>query len=800
MWTELRSTLRGLWRAPGFTAIAVLTIAIGIGANTALFSVVYGVLFRPLDYRDANRLVTIDAERTFAGRPAPVPSNFSYADLTAWQSPGQAFESLAMSASASARFKDSHGSEVIATATVSPEFFSMLGGRFVLGRGLGPADDTTPAIVVSHRLWRRVFGDATSIGDARVVLDDQPYAVVGVVDETFQLPTERVDVWRPVGFARTLTPQLTMPRAGGFRLFARLKTSTPMRDAQAQADAASRAIDPNVRLTIRPLRDVFLPASARSTLLVLWAAVGLVLIVSCVNVTNLILTRDTARSREVAVRLALGASRGRLWLRSIGQNVALAAGGAIGGAATAVGILRVLRKFPPASIPRLDFVRIDAPVLIFSCLVALGVAAIVSVLSSSPPADAATSLRTSVFAATGGRRARRVRQALVVAEIAVAVMLLAGAALIGRSLVSLLNVDLGIANRQVAAALIEVSFGRKMSLSDQQQVVDRVIDRVRALPGVIAAGAGAALPPTLARARITINEFDEAVGKPTNYMVDAVPATPGYFSALGLRLREGRLFADSDDSSHPPVMLITLTTARQVFGAQSAIGRVLHIPVLTDAGAGNAAVTVVGVVDDVRYSGLDTQPNGVVFRPFAQQAWSSMFLVAQTSGDAGALAPTMRRAISDVDPSIAVYSIDTLDSLVAGAAAQPGFRAGVLAGLAMVAVTLAGLGLYGVVSFAVTQRTRELGVRIALGADSRAIIWLVVGDTLRLAAFGIASGLAIAFVIARFLSSLLFGIAPGDPVSFAGTTVVLVMVAVAAAVVPARRALRVDPLVSLRSE
>jgi hypothetical protein len=283
-------------------------------------------------------------------------------------------------------------------------------------------------------------------------------------------------------------------------------------------------------------------------------------------------------------------------------------------------------------------------------------------------------------------------------------------------------------------------------------------------------------------------------------MVDAVPATPEYFSALGLRLREGRLFTDRDDSGHPPVMLITRTTARQVLGTQSPIGRVLHIPVLTDAGTGNAAVTVVGVVDDVRYSGLDTQPTGVVFRPFAQQAWSSMFVVAQTSGDAGALAPTLRRAISSVDPSIAVYSIDTLDALVAGAAAQPGFRASVLAGLALVAITLAGLGLYAVVAFAVTQRTRELGVRIALGADSRAIVWLVVGDTLRLTAFGIAAGLTVAFVAARLLSSLLFGIAPDDPLSFAGTTVVLVIVAVSAAVVPARRALRVDPLVSLRSE
>jgi putative ABC transport system permease protein len=800
MWTEIRSTLRSLWRAPGFAAVAILTLALGIGANTALFSIVYGVLFRPLDYRDASRLVTVRAERTFSGRPAPVLSNFSYPDLATWETAGQAFESIAMSASASALIASPNGNEVIASASVSPSFFSTLDGRLRLGRGLGPADENAPSVVVSRGLWRRVFGDAASLDGARVTLDGQPYAVVGVADDTFQVPNARTDVWRSVGFARTINPQMVRPRAGGFRLFARLKAAASMPDAQAQADAASRAIDPNLHSAVQPLRELFLPESARSTLLVLWAAVALVLIVSCVNVTNLILTRDTARSRELAVRQALGASRGRLWVRSLGQNVTLALGGAIGGTLVAVTIVRVLRSFPLASIPRLDFVRVDTPVLLFSCLAALVVSCLVSMLTASPPPDAAASLRSSAFASTGGRRARRVRQALVVAEIAVAVILLAGAALIGRSLSSLLSVDIGVANRQVASALVDVSFGGKLSLTDQRLTIDRVVDQVRALPGVVAAGAGAGLPPNLTRARITINEFDDAVGKPVNYMVDAVPATPGYFTALGIRLREGRLFTDSDDSGHPQVMLITRTTARQVFGGQPAIGRTLHLPILTDAGSGNTAATVVGIVDDVRYSGLDAQPNGVVFRPFAQQPWSSMFVIAQTAGDARALAGTLRRTISSVDPAIAVYSIDTLDSLVADAAAQPGFRASVLTGLAVLAVALAGLGLYGVVAFAVTQRTREIGVRMALGADSADIVWLVVREALRLAAFGIAAGLASAFVAARALESLLFGVAPGDPLSFTGTTLALVIVAVAAAVVPARRALRADPLIALRSE
>ncbi len=797
---ELRYAWRGLRRAPGFTVAAVLTLVLGIGANTALFSVVYGVALRPLDYRDADRLVAFKVERTFAGRPAPVPGNFSVVDLPIWQGTGQTFQSVAMSAGGNALLAGPGGNEVVSVATVTSSFFSTLDGRLTLGRGLTDADDATPSAVVSHRLWQRLFPGASALDGAQVVLDGQPYAVVGVADDSFEIPNARIDVWRPVGFTRTLVPWMARPRAGGFQVFARLRPAASFAQAQADTDVVSRAVDSNLRSTVIPLRDQFLPASARPTLLMLWGAVALLLIVSCVNVTNLILTRDTGRARELAVCLALGASRRRLVAQSTGQSVLLAAGGMIGGTALGAAILDALRAFGPSAIPRLEFVRLDAPVLAFTCLVAFTVALVVGAMTASPRVDAATALRSSSAASSEGRRGRRLRQRLVAAEVAVSMVLLVGAGLVGRTLADLLRVDLGVTNRQVMTALVDVSFGRSLSVSEQRSTIERIVDRVGQLPGVVSIGAGASLPPNLSRLRFTLDRFDDAIGQPVNYMVDAVSATPGYFSTLGTRLREGRVFTDSDDALHPQVAVVTASTARQLFGDRRALGRVVHLPLVTDNGPGNGPVTIVGVIDDVRYSGLDVAPNGVIFRPFAQQPWASMFIVARTEERSASFAAAMRRAISSADPGAAIHSIDSLESLVTASVAQPTFRATSLGALAFVAVALAGLGLYGVVSFAVSQRRREIGIRMALGATRVDLLSLVFRETVWLAGAGIAAGGVAALGLARTLRTLLYGVAPGDPWSFMGASVALLGVAALASYLPMRKATRIDPIAALRAE
>jgi len=799
LWTDSRDAARGLRRAPGFTAVALLALVLGIGANVVLFSLVYGALFRPLDYREPDRLVAFQVERAFAGRPTPVPGNFSLSDLAVWQASGPAFESVAMSAATSALLSNPAGNEIVATAVVTPAFFSTFDSRMSRGRGLGPADDGSPSIVVTDRLWRRVFG-AAELDGQQLILDGQPNTVVGVTPATFEIPNARVDIWRPAGYMRTRNAWMSNPRGGGFQVFARMARASTLAETQGRVDVICRTVDVNLRATGLPLRDQFLPASSRTTLLVLWAAVGLLLTVACVNVTNLVLTRRIARARDAAVRIALGATRGRLLKRSLVEHALLVGSGTAAGLLVAAIALRLIRTLEPGLVPRMAFVRVDGPVLAFTLACGAAVALELAIVSSWSLPDAIAALRASAFAVTSDKRARRIGQTLVALEIALSVVLLVGAALVGRSLEKLLAVDLGIDNRQVTAALVDESFGRTLSLTDQRLGIERIISRVNQLPGVASAGAGASLPPNLARLRFTLDRFDDVPGAPANYMVDGVTATPGYFTTLGLRLRDGRMFDDHDDGSRGPVGIVTESTAHQLFGDRPPVGRVIHLPAVTDAGPGNQAVTIVGVVDDVRYSGLAIPPNGVIFRPFAQQPWSSMFIVAGTTGDPRTFAATLRRAITDADPSIAIYSVDTMDALVGEAVAQPALRASVLGSLAATALVLAGLGLYGVIALSVSQRTREIGIRMALGGTRRKIAALVLRETTRLAGVGLLGGLGAAAVASRGLRSLLYGVQPDDVWSFAVAAIAIALTALWATAVPIRRASRVDPMTALRAE
>jgi putative ABC transport system permease protein len=797
---ELRYAARGLRRSPGFALAAMLTLALGIGANTAFFSLVYGILLRPFDYREADRLVTFRVEREFAGRARPVPANFSLPDLEVWRAQTRSFDAISMMYGTSTLLSSEAGTDVITTATVTPTFFSTAGGHVVLGRGLGPADDGSPSVVISHRLWQRAFGGAATIVGQQIVLDRHPYSVVGVADSTFQLPSPRTDAWQPVGYARTLNPSLGLPRGGGFQPLARLKAGATVAQAQVEADVVCRSLDAKLHATAIPLREWFLTTAVGSTLLVLWTAVGLVLFVACANVANLMLARNTSRSREMAIRLALGASRSRLMLQSIVQSGLLAAGGAAGGTLLATSIVHGLVTVKPVGIPRLDAVRVDLPVLLFAAALGLATTAVVGVLPAWQSADVAAVLKTGGTTATGSRRARQARRGLVVAELAVSVVLIVGASLLGRSLVRLLHTDLGVATDRVTSALIDLSFGRHLSMTEQRGLIGRIVERVRSLPGVTSAGAGASMPPNLARLRFTMNRFDDAPGQPANYMVDAVTATPGYFSTLGMRLQRGRFFTDADATDRPQVMIVSASTARQLFGDRDPLGRVLSLPILTEQGTSNGQVSLVGIVADVKYSGVETPTNAVIYRPFAQQPWSSMFIVAHTANDPRDFASTFRREITAVDPTIGISRIDTLESLVADATAQPRFRAVTLVFVAALAVSLAVIGLYGVVACAVSQRTAELGIRMALGASGADVIRLVLGEGMWLAAGGVTIGMIVARALTSLVVSLLYGVEPTDLVSFAAAGIVLLLVAMMASYVPARRASRIDPLIALRTE
>jgi putative ABC transport system permease protein len=375
--------------------------------------------------------------------------------------------------------------------------------------------------------------------------------------------------------------------------------------------------------------------------------------------------------------------------------------------------------------------------------------------------------------------------------------------LLARSLVRFMAIDIGVTANHVTAAQIEVYHGRASSFPERKALIERVIERVRSMPGVTSAGAGVALPPNRAMLRITMDRVDEAIGQPTNYLVDAVSATPEYFSTLGVRLQKGRFFTNADDEDHPQVMIMSAVTARQIFGAVDPIGRTVAIPILTFTAnglAGNAPVTVIGVVDDVKYSGFETPADGVIYRPFAQQPYQVMFIVARTAHDLAGMESALRREITSVDPTIVIHAVYTVDGLVSEAVAQPRFRTMVLLGLAGLALTLAAIGLYGVVAYTVAQRTAEIGIRMALGAAAADVVRMVLREGMLLALIGVTIGLASARAVTRVLQTLLYGVQPTDALSFVVAAATLLLVTFLASYIPARRATRIDPLVALRCE
>jgi putative ABC transport system permease protein len=798
LFLDARYAIRLLVNAPGFTLTAVLTLALGIGANVAMFSVAYGVLLRPLPYRDAGQLAVVRAEVDYVGAHRPVPISIHANEVAEWP---RSFESIASTAFHTASdvvaLSSDSGSEILQSAVVSGGFFSTMAGRFAAGRPLNAADDTQPAAVISERLAQRLFGGATDAIGERLLLTRQTYTVVGVADRAFQFPAADVDVWLPAGFVRSVNP-----RCCDFQLVARLEpdgTVERTREAVHRMFVSSVAArgrpSSGIRTTVVRLPDAIVSA-VRPALLVLLASVLMVLAVACGNLINLLLSRNAARDQEFAIRRALGASESRLMRQLLVESAILGVVGAGCGAVVARLSLTMLSRVPGDALPRIDAIRIDGTALLFAACLAV----LATVVTGIAPAWRA--VRTAAVPHPGSPeratpwRARRLQRAMCVVQVALAMVLLTGATLMGRSLLRLLHVDLGVSTDHVLAASVNLAFGERPSDARTRARIDRVIDDMRTLPGVRAVGAGTSLPPSLSRMRVTLRRHGDVV----DYQAAAVPATPGYFSALQMRLLRGRLFTDADDEHHPPVMIMSEDTARRFFGPGDPIGRTLSLPVLRDGTSASAEMTLVGVTANVRYAGLAARPDDVVYRPFAQQPWVAPFLVVRTSGDPADFAQTLRRRLAAVDKGIVVGSVTTLDQLVADAAAQPRFRTVLLVSLAVLALGIAVLGLYGVVAYAVSRRTREIGIRLALGATSRQVRVMVLSDGLGVGMAGIVAGTAGGLLLARVLAGLLYGIAPTDPVSFLLASTGLLGLTLLASYLPAKRAARIDPSEALRAE
>jgi putative ABC transport system permease protein len=762
-----------------------------------MFSVVYGVLVRPLPYTEPDQLLMVRGEADYVGVNRPVAVSVQWGELEAWQQPFDSLDAVAFYAAGVEALSGENGSEVVNSAVVSSEFFSTLAGPFAAGRPLGDADDGLPSAVISERLAQRLFGTLDGAIGRNLILRQRAHTVIGVAERAFQFPTGDVDVWLPAGFAHAVNP-----RCCSFRVIARLSPDGTVDRARAalepmfQTAVQSQArVSGRVRTSVLRLSDEMV-APVRPALLVLFASVLMVLAIACGNVINLLLARNAAREQEFAIRRALGASASRLLRQLLVESAILGLTGASCGLLLARVSLAALPRLAGDAVPRLDAIHLDRPALLFAASLAI----IATLITGLAPA-----VRVIRGVATPGQRpgstattrgSRRLQRVMCIVQVALAVMLLIGATLLGRSFARLLNVDLGVSTDHVLTASLNLAFGERPSDAQTRARVDRVIEKIRSLPGVRAVGAGTSVPPSVSRMRLTLRRTGDIV----DYQASAVPATPGYFSALQMRLIRGRFFTDADDDRHPPVMIMSEGTARRFFGTDDPIGRTMSLPVARNGKNSSTEMTLVGITADVKYAGLAAPPDDVVYRPFAQQPWVAPFLIVRTSGDPAEFALTLRRAIAAVDQGIAVSSVTTLEQLVADAAAQPQFRTVLLGSFAVLALGIAAIGLYGVVTYAVSRRTREIGIRIALGATHRDVLRMVLREGMVVAIAGTVVGSASAFVFSRLMAGLLYGITPTDPASFILASAGLLLLTLIASYIPAQRAARIEPIIALRMD
>ncbi len=789
---DIKYAARGMRRTPVFTIVALATLALAIGANTAIFSVVYGLLVRPLVYRDADRLVVIEATRQYEGTPRPGRVSWPLDAAARWQESLHVFSDVTFYSDQVFQRSSPNGSELLEGATVSPSFFAVVGGPMLAGRPIAGTDTPTPSVVISERLAQRLFNGAAAAVGAHLDLNTIDYVVIGVAGPQWDLPSRKTDVWESSAFARIRNPQCC-----SVQLLGRLRSDVPIAGARADvADAAGTlaAYDSKtfgrLHTTVTTLRDKQL-GDGRPVLLLLWAAVGLVLIVACANIVNLLVARNVGRSRETAIRQALGASRGRLVAQGLIESGLLAAGGVAGGLVIARLAAGMLTRVDPETFPRLHDVHIDPFVLAFAA--SLGIATTLAT-GIMPSVQAAAAPPRTVNNAPS-RRHRRLQQLLCTAQLGAAVVLLVAATLLGRSLVGLLETDLGVTPEHVLTASINTAFGRPHSAEEVAATMLKVLDRVQQIPGVRAAGAGTSLPPDKSRIMMSLRRKSDDV----DYVATAVSCSPGYFQALGIRLLKGRFFTSADDARHAPAIIVSATTARHLFGTADPIGETFSIPKFQYRLFTGTDATVVGIVSDVKYSGIDATAGDQVYWSMAQAPWLSTFLTIRTAGDIE-IASELRQVVASVDPTVAVSSIRSLDGILATATAPARFRTILIAAFALVAVAIASIGLYGIVSYSVSQRTAEIGVRVALGAGRRDVMALVLREGITIAGAGVAIGLPAAYAASRTFSALLFGVKTTDIFTYVASAAALIGVAMAASYAPARRAARVDPIVALRAE
>jgi predicted permease len=804
---DVRYGVRMLRKSPLFTAVAVTTIAIGIGANTAMFSLVDAILLRPLPYPEPQCLIVVGTQQ----RGGSGMDLMGAADFLAWREHQRSFEQVAVLDLAGRSFALSGVGEPerIPGVGVSANFFSIFGVAPLKGRGFQPGEDRPGApgvVVVSEQFWRDHLGSDPEVLNRTLTLDGKMHTIVGVMPAGFRFPSRRpVDVWA----IRVLNPPDGRPPYGLVAL-GRIKPGVSLPQATAELNDIAAQVtaqypnSPDLLGAMMPMKE-WMVKDVSTALLVLLGAIALVLLIAVVNVANLLLARATVRQREVAVRMALGASRKRVVRQLLTESAVLSLLGGVVGLFLAYLAVQAFLAFGPG-MPRLDEVGINSGVLLFTFVVCVGsglLFGLAPALETSRPALSAA--LKDANRSSSSASAYRTHRALMVFEVALALLLMIGSGLLIRSFVRLTHVNPGVQVDHVITAAISLP-GNKYSDPPQiTQFWQQFLEKVQTLPGVKAAGVTMSLPPNLVA--ITNPFTVEGQGYDRNrqlQLAEEMTVSPDYFRSLGIPLMKGRFFSTSDRverDKDPMIVIINQTMAKQYFGGKDPIGSRIQTG---DPDPGAPWETIVGVVGDVKYSGLDSPPGPTLYVPYNEKGWvmwsREMYLAVHSSGNAPEIVPAIRNQLASMDSALPLTQIRTMDQLLDESLVQQRFRTLLVSGFAGLALLLSAIGIYALISYSVSQRTREIGVRIALGAQRSNVLGMVLREGLHLLALGLLLGLVGALLVTRVMRSLLYSTSAVDALSFIATTFTLIAVALLACYIPARRATKLDPMVALRYE